>query len=299
MNRRRAVLLFFLLLAPGLLLAGGRRDSEGREEGPFRRAIAVRIPDREAGAARLELRFGGGKLSVSPGSGRLLVEGEAVYNNRLFQPVEHREGRKIVLSAGDGRLELKEFLELWESLRDHLNRWDLRLAPVPLELSMELGACSTSLDLGGLPVHRLRLSQGLADFALDFSSPNPGEMEELIFFGGASRSTLKDLANANTARIECQGGAGVFILDFAGRLRRDLFVKLETGAGEVTLSVPRETTVEVESRTGLTLVDFRGTWDRPSENKYLHRGTRPGPKITVDAVVLAGKLILLADRPGE
>jgi hypothetical protein len=298
MTLRQCVPLVFLLLLPGFLFAGGRKEP-GEREGPFRRTIAVRLPDQASGATKLELRFGGGKLSVGPGSSRLLVEGEAVYNNGLFQPVEHREGRKIVLSAGDGRLELKEFLELWESLRDHLNRWDLRLAPVPLELSMELGACSTSLDLGGLPVRRLRLSQGLADFALDFSSPNPGEMEELIFFGGASRSTLKGLANANAARIECQGGGGVFSLDFSGRLRRDLFVKLETGAGEVTLSVPSQTTVEVESHTGLTLVDFRGTWDRPSEHRYRHEGTRPGPKITVDAAVFAGKLILLADRPGD
>jgi hypothetical protein len=292
--RQRAPLLFLLLL-PGFLSAGGRREPE-EQEGPFRRTIAVSLPDQAAGAAQLELRFGAGQLSVGPGSGRLLVEGEAVYNNQLFRPVQRREGQRIILSAGDGRLELKEFLELWESVRDHLNRWDLRLAPVPLELAMDLGACSTSLDLGGLPIRRLRLSQGLADFALDFSSPNPGEMEELTFFGGASRSTLKGLANANAARIECRGGGGVFALDFSGRLRRDLFVKLEVGAGEVTLSVPRETTVEVESHTGLALVDFRGTWNRPSEHRYRHEGTRPGPKITVDAAILAGKLILLADR---
>ncbi len=299
MSGRQAVLLFFLLLAPGLLFAGGRRDPEDRGQGPFRRTIEVRLPDPASGPAKLELRFGAGQLSVAPGSGRLLVEGEAVYNNKLFQPAEHLEGRKIVLSAGDGRLEPKEFLELWDSVRDHLNRWDLRLAPVPLELSMELGACSTSLELGGLPIRRLRLSQGLADLTLDFARPNPEEMEELVFFGGGSGSTLKDLANANAARIECWGGGGVFTLDFSGRLRRDLFVKLEAGAGEVTLSVPSQTTMEVESRTGLALVDFRGTWKRPSEHLYRHEGTRPGPKIMVEAAVVAGRLVLLADLPGD
>lgn len=298
MSGRQAVLLFFFL-SIAELFAGGRGERELQAGGPFRRAIAVRLTDQAAGPAQLELRFGAGQLSVAPGSNRLLVEGEAVYNNQLFQPVERREGRRIILSAGDGRLELKEFLELWESVRDHLNRWDLRLAPVPLELALDLGACSTSLDLGGLPLRRLRLSQGLADLALDFSSPNPLEMQELIFFGGASRSTLKGLASANASRIECRGGGGVFTLDFSGRLRRDLFVKLEAGAGEVTLSVPDDTTVEVESHTGLALVDFRGTWNHPSEHLYRHEGTRPGPRITVDAAVLAGSLKLWAGAGNE
>jgi hypothetical protein len=296
---RQPALLFCLLLLPGILFAGGRREPESQTDATFRQRIAVALPGPGAGPAELELRFGAGTLSIGPGSGRLLVEGEAVYNNELFQPTQRREAKRVILSAGDGRLELKEFIELWESVRDHLNRWDLRLAAVPMDLVLDLGACSTSLDLGGLPLRRLRISQGLADLALEFGSPNPSEMQELVFFGGASRSTLKGLANANAGRIECRGGAGEFILDFSGRLRRDLFVKLEAGAGRVTLSVPEETSVEVESHTGLAVVDFRGTWNRPSGRQYIHQGTKAGPRITVDAAVLAGSLRLWAGDGNE
>jgi hypothetical protein len=296
---RQPALLFFLALLPAVLFAGGRREPEPLPDGTFRQRIAVARPDSAQGAAELELRFGAGTLSIGPGSGRLLVEGEAVYNNKLFQPTQRQEGQRVILAAGDGRLELKEFIELWESVRDHLNRWDLRLAAVPMELVLDLGACSTSLDLGGLPLRKLRLSQGFSDLALEFGSPNPSEMQELVFFGGATRSTLKGLANANAARIECRGGAGEFILDFSGRLRRDLFVKLEAGAGRVTLSVPEETSVEVESHTGLAVVDFRGTWNRPSDRRYIHQGGKAGPRITVDAAVLAGSLRLWAGAGSE
>jgi hypothetical protein len=299
MIRQPALLFYFIILFPGVLFAGGRKEPEPLPGGTFRQRIAIALPTPAAGPAELELRFGAGTLSIGPGSSRLLAEGEAAYNNDLFQPTQRLEGKRVILSAGDGRLELKEFIELWESVRDHLNRWDLRLGAVPMELALDLGACSTSLDLGGVPLRRLRISQGFSDLALEFGSPNPTEMRELVFFGGATRSTLKGLANANTARIECRGGAGEFILDFSGRLRRDLFVKLEAGAGRVTLSVPEETSVEVESHPGLAVVDFRGTWNKPSEHRYIHQGTKEYPRITVDAAVLAGNLRLWAGVGGE
>jgi hypothetical protein len=219
-----------------------------------------------------------------------------LYNNEMFTPSVRTEGRKVTLSAGDGHLELKEFIDLWGTVKDHLNRWELQLAPVPMELELDLGASSTRLELGGVPVRRLRLSQGAADLTLDFDRPNPVEMAVLTFNGGASRCTLRSLANANSSRVEVYGGGGVFYLDFSGRLRRDLAVKIEAGAGEVTLVFPEEADVEVEAHTGLAVVDFRGTWNRPSERLYRHIGAHPdrGPRITVDAAVLAGRLRLLA-----
>jgi hypothetical protein len=90
--------------------------------------------------------------------------------------------------------------------------------------------------------------------------------------------------------------AAGFLSGFFGKLRRDLSVKVEAGAGEVTLVFPEETEVEVTTHTGLAVVDFRGTWNRPAEHLYRHLGARAdrGPRITVDAAVLAGKLRLLA-----
>jgi hypothetical protein len=257
----------------------------------------VDLPDTTEGPAQLVVRFGAGRLDIGPGTRRALVSGEALYNNDLFAPTVRSEGGKTVLSAGDGHLELREFIDSWSKVKDHLNRWELQLAPVPTELELELGASSASLDLGGLPLRRLRLSQGAADLTLDFERPNPVEMAALSYSGGASRGTLRGLANANTSRVEVSGGGGVFYLDFSGKLRRDLSVKVEVGAGEVTLAFPVEADVEVTTHTGLAVVDFRGTWNRPSEHLYRHVGARPdrGPRIIVDAAVLAGKLRLLAE----
>jgi hypothetical protein len=300
MSRQRLILML-LALVPAMLFAGGRRERELRAADVFRRPLNVALPDTAGGPAVLTLRFGAGKLAVTPGARRSLASGElatgeAVFNNELFQPTIRREGRHVTLSAGDGRLELKEFIELWGKVADHQNRWELTIAPVPLELELDLGASSTSLQLGGLPLHRLRIAQGAADLTLSIDRPNPVEMSLLSYSGGASGCTLKSLANANASRLEVFGGGGVFHLDFSGRLRRDLSVKLEAGAGEVTLAVPEETTIEVEAHTGLAVVDFRGTWNKPSERLYRHEGSSPGqgPRIIVDAAVLAGRLRLWA-----
>jgi hypothetical protein len=291
-----AGLLAFGLAAPVPLAASGRQEPELRAVDVERQTISVDLPDTSGGPAQLVVRFGAGRLDIVPGTRRALVTGEALYNNELFTPTVRTEAGKTVLSAGDGHLELREFIDSWAKIKDHLNRWELELAPVPTELELELGASSTSLDLGGLPLRRLKMSQGAADLTLDFERPNPVEMASLTYNGGASRGTLRGLANANTSRVEVNGGGGVFYLDFSGRLRRDLFVKVEAGAGEVTLSFPAEADVEVTTHTGLAVVDFRGTWNRPSERLYRHPGQRAdrGPRFTVDAAVLAGKLLLLA-----
>jgi len=296
MVNARGFLLAFLLLSPGLLAASGGQEPELRPVDVVRRPIAVDLPDTSDGPAQLVVHFGAGRLDIGPGTRRALVTGEALYNNGLFAPTVRVEGRRVTLSAGDGRLELREFIDSWSKVKDHLNRWELELGPVPTELELELGASSAGLELGAVPIRRLRMSQGAADLTLDFDRPNPVEMASLTYTGGASRCTLRSLANANTSRVEVSGGGGVFHLDFSGKLRRDLFVKVEAGAGEVTLVFPEEADVEVTTHTGLALVDFRGTWNRPAERLYRHLGARAdrGPRITVDAAVLAGKLRLLA-----
>ena len=296
MAKIRFLLAAALLLPTCLLFAGGKKDPEPLPVDVERKPILVELPDTSGGPAQLSVRFGAGQLDIEPGTRRALVTGEALYNNELFTPTVRIEGRKHILSAGDGHLELREFLDSWGKIKDHLNRWELALAPVPTELELELGAASASLNLGGLPLRRLRLSQGAADLTLDFERPNPVEMTVLSYNGGASRGTLRNLANANTSRVEVAGGGGVFYLDFSGKLRRDLVVKVEAGAGEVTLAFPEATDVEVSTHTGLAVVDFRGTWNRPADRLYRHAGAHPdrGPRITVDAAVLAGKLRLLA-----
>jgi hypothetical protein len=289
-------LLLAGLAAPALLGAAGGREPEVRPVDVQRQPIAVEAPDTGGGPAQLSVRFGAGRLDIEGGTRRTLISGEAWYNNELFAPTVRSEGRRVTLSAGDGHLELREFIDSWSRVKDHLNRWELELGAVPTELELELGASSAGLELGGLPLRRLRMSQGAADLDLDFSRPNPVEMAALSYAGGASRCSLRNLANANTSRIEVAGGGGVFHLDFSGKLRRDLAVKVETGAGEMTLAFPEEADVEVTTHTGLALVDFRGTWSRPAEHLYRHHGARAdrGPRITVDAAVLAGKLRLLA-----
>lgn len=288
------LLLALLLACPVLLFAGGKQEPEIRPVNVVRQAIDVPLPAASERPAELEVRFGAGQLSVVPGSKRALVSGQASYNNELFTPTVRHEGRRAILSAGDGRLEMAEFLDSWKKVRDHLNRWELELAPVPLELELDLGASSSTLELGGLPLTRLRVSQGAADLALSFDKPNPQVMGLLALHSGASRCTLRDLANANAERVELNGGAGKFVLDFGGRLRRDLFVEVEAGAGEVTLSVPEGTAIEVTTHTGLASVDIRGTWNRSETGVYRHASAKAGPKITVDASIVAGKLRLLA-----
>ena len=170
---KKYLLSVLLSLSAGLLTAGGSREPELKPVDVFRQPILVDLPDTSSGPAQLAVRFGAGQLDIGLGTRRALASGEALYNNELFTPTTRTEGQKIILSAGDGRLELREFIDSWSKVKDHLNRWELQLAPVPMELELDLGASSTRLELGGVPVRRLRLSQGRGRPTSPWTSTGP------------------------------------------------------------------------------------------------------------------------------
>jgi hypothetical protein len=232
----------------------------------------------------VEIHLGGGTLDLAGGASGL-AEGSIRFNVEEWRPTVDRTDTSLRIEQGDPAAGLTLGNEV-------INEWSLHLGDVPMALTIQAGAYSGSMDLSGIPLRRLNVSDGASDVRLSFTSPNPEEMQSLSYQTGASTVSLTGLGYANFSDMTFSGGAGTYTLDFSGGLRRDANVTLESGVSSVRLEIPAGTTAEVVVGGALNNVDTIGDWAQSGET-YRLEGTGPTLRIFVDMGV--GTLSLVAE----
>ena len=244
--------------------------------------IFIDLPD--SGTVQdVRLSFGAGELNVAPGAEKGLIEGTATYNVPDLKP-EINTGNTVEIRTGD--LELNGIPRLSGNLK---NEWDLKLNDHPMNLRINAGAYQGRIELGGLSLESLRVSDGAADVKLNFNEPNLVSMDELRYETGASQVELSGLANANFQNMTFRGGAGDYTLDFSGELQQAADVNVDAGVSSLTIIVPEGTNVSVFVSGGLTDVNRSGAWDKHND-EYTMSGS--GPSLRIDVRMGAGSLNL-------
>ncbi|MFT3891962.1 MAG: toast rack family protein [Anaerolineales bacterium] len=230
---------------------------------------------------RLTLSFGAGRLKLSPGAGDQLVDGTAVYNFEQLKPEIVKDGNSVEIKHDN-------FNSLVNP-KDIINEWDLKLGKSPIDLTINAGAYSGTYELGGLSITNLTVKDGAANVDLSFSKPNPIEMSVLRYETGASDVKLAGLANANFSTLMFNGGAGNYTLDFSGTLTRDGVVKIEAGAGDVHLIIPKGVNAKVTMEGALASVNHSSGW---TENGGEYTQNGKGPELTIIVKMAAGSLAI-------
>ncbi|MGW8224175.1 MAG: toast rack family protein [Anaerolineales bacterium] len=225
---------------------------------------------------KVRLEFGAGELKINPGSGEALVSGTATYNVEEFEPQVTETQSMVKIS------QQVENVNLIPAFGNEVeNRWDLELGSKPMDLDISAGGYQGDYELGGIPLHELRVAEGAAKTDLSFSKPNPVEMDILRYDTGASQATLSGLANANFREMDFRSGAGEYRLDFSGQLQQDADVRIKSGLSSIVIIVPEGTAATVQFEGGLANVDRSGDW-RLSGDVYSLAGDGPELRITVE-----------------
>lgn len=231
----------------------------------------------------LEIGMGIGTLDIQPGAENALVEGEVTYNVEELKP-------EVTVDDDDVRVVQGKLEGIVPELDQKIvNEWKLRLGSTPMALTLNVGAAAAGVELGGLALTKLTVSQGASGFDLSFSEPNQTEMDTLRLTAGASAMTLSGLANANAERITFKGGAGTYTLRFDGDLQRDTEVSIDAGLGSVTIIVPEGVAAEVAFEGAMTDVDAVHEWAMTDDGYAL---TGEEFKITFKVVMGVGSLEL-------
>jgi hypothetical protein len=246
--------------------------------------ITAPLPAASAQPAVVNVAFGAGTLKLHSGAAASsLVSGTATYNISDFKPTVTVDAASVRIEQGNWHL------SGIPDLSKVKNEWDLSLANLPLDLTIDGGAYHAEYDFGGLALTDLTISDGAADVTAKFSSPNLAQMSLLSYSTGASNVSLTGLGNANFASLEFDSGAGNYTLDFSGKLKRNGSVHIGTGVSNLTLVIPVAVPVQITVKGAASNVSSGSGWTR-NGNVYTQVGT--GPELTFVIEIGAGNITL-------
>lgn len=245
--------------------------------------ISQAIPnDRESSS--LEIAMGAGSLSITGGSSEW-ISGEVRYNVAIWNPEITTRANGVKISQ-----ETKNQISVPDN--KVINKWNFQLGNHPTDLEINAGAYQGDLDLSGIPLTKVRISDGASQGKIRFDSLNPVEMDSFRYTTGASQVDIYGLSNANARNLIFEAGPGSYTLDFSGDLQRDTDVEINYGLGDVKIIIPKGTPAYVTVDGGLNNVGLRGTWN-VSGNEYSLEGD--GPQLLIRIKMGLGNLQLITN----
>jgi len=211
--------------------------------------IHKEIPWKGEKLVEVEIDFGAGELTLSAGSGDLLLDADIETPEDEPRPEIHYR-----VQDGVGKLRLKT--EKREHHHWHWpgrNTWDLRFGDkVPLTFEINVGANKGRLDFTDLRVRNLEINAGASSTEIIFRKPNPEVLERIEINAGAARVRAKGLGNANFKRLTFEGGVGIYTLDFRGKLNRKASVDVSMGLAQLTMLIPEDVGAEIKKEAPLS-----------------------------------------------
>jgi len=198
----------------------------------------------DAGSVSIKMVLGAGDLVVTGGAEKLL-EADFTYNVAKLKPeVEFTDGTLVVQHP-----DVRGYRTL-QDIKDFRNEWDLRLNnDVPVNLSLEMGAGTSDLQLAGLSLTGLDVTLGAGKSTVDLTG-NWARDLDVTFDTGAANITVwlpKDVGVrvevvAGVGRIEASGlkRDGYFYTNEAyGTSEVTLHINIMTGIGQINLEVEK------------------------------------------------------------
>lgn len=231
--------LINVVLLAALLL--GSCSSDDVKVGELRtESKSVELGD--ARSVSVKIKMGANDLVVTGGAEKLL-EADFTYNVAKLKPeVEFTDGTLIVQHP-----DVRGYRTL-QDIKEFRNEWDLRLNnDVPINLSLEMGAGTTDLQLADLSLTGLDVMLGAGECTLDLSGDRARDLRASIQTG-ASRVTLRLPKNVGV-RVELVSGASVvttsglkqdgnaYVNDAYGVSSATLQIVMEAGIGQIFLEV--------------------------------------------------------------
>jgi hypothetical protein len=291
MNNRKHIFAAALILVMVATACGVKIKSPvtSIKTGPTQTVdIQVPMPAQPVTSVELNLEFVAGELKLTPGAapgaGGYLASGAATFNAVDFVPKVETAGASCTVRQGDLKIEgIPKFQD------DFKNQWDLQLANTPMSLNIKAGAYTGNVELGGLSLEKLAISEVGSDVNFTFSAPNQVEMSSFTYGTGGSTIVLKGLANANFEQMTFNSGAGNYTLSFDGDLQRDAGVTIESGVSTVNIIVPKGVNARVSFDGGLSSVNANGGWE---QNGDIYTLSGSGPTITISVKMGVGTLNL-------
>ena len=201
----------------------------------------------------VEVNYGIGDLTVQIGAAGLLYRARMRFDDRFATPTAEYE---------DGRLEFG--IEMVEDADteglSEMPSMDLELpSSVPMDLRLLFLGGTADVDLTGMRIRMLELTNGASESEVRVSRVNPEPMTSAKINVGVADFTVTGLGNLNARDVEVVAGLGVVNLGIDGEWPRGSRLSIGMGLGSMRIHIPGSLGVRVRHKRGfLASLDIDG-----------------------------------------
>lgn len=192
-----------------------------------------------------------GSLKLKAGDPSKLFSVNALYDSDAMDPdLVFKRGKataKLVFSTNSSGINMSNR----KSDENGDFQSTMQLSPsVGHDLQISIGAGESDIDLSGLTVTSLDLSNGAGSCKLTSTTPNPETIRHITIQSGVGEVEAKGLSNLNFRKLTVNNGIGQITLDFSGKAEGHKAVTIETGVGEIKVLIPAGVGVMVRDDSG-------------------------------------------------
>ena len=209
----------------------------------------------DTSALSVRISYGAGKLDIRPAQSATLYAMTLRYDADRTEPLARFDSAARTLDLG-----IRETRGMhWSKTHENGGSLHAELsARVPMELALEVGAVEGELQLGGLRLTDFSFKGGAADLAVRFDQPNPARMRRMTLDVGAADVKILRAGNAAPDMIRANVGVGSLTLDLGGEWTREIDVDANVAMGSLTVRVPPDAGVRVNTSTFLVSFEKAG-----------------------------------------
>ncbi len=219
------------------------------------RSVDVSRQLQDSTAVAVKVQYGAGRLTLRGAEAPFLYRMELRYDEERGKSVSTWDAANRTLTVGVDGANMR-----WSGYKkSEGGTMSLALSrTVPMDLSLDLGATESTLDLSGLRLKTLVIRSGASETKVRFDAASNTPMDRIEVDAGAAAFHATGLANSGVAKLIVTGGVGFVDLDFGGVWKRDIELVLTLAVGGGELTVPSDVGVRLSGQKTLGSYDLEG-----------------------------------------
>lgn len=109
----------------------------------------------------------------------------------------------------------------------------------PIDLELNIGASRCKIDIGDINLRSIDINNGASNIDINFEKARKLSLDYLNITSGASKIKANYLLNCGADSINIAGGVNKLFLDFTGKLKKNMYVKIVSGVGLTNIGIDK------------------------------------------------------------
>jgi hypothetical protein len=249
---------------------------------------------------KVTLSAGFGNVAIAKGESATILDAgvetsrEQGVSDLIDYSVRDRIGYVSINTHTDAKLNSHKRSVNFEGFNSEA--WNINLTDaVPISFDISLGLGKGEFDFSGMKVKDLKISAGASSVWMTFERPNKSTIEDLTIESGLSKFNAEGLCNSNFNHMKFEGGVGSYVLDFGGKLTKEVDVDIDVGLGSLTVRIPEDVGARIiYEKSWIAHIDLARDFTELQENNYYSSNYRTAAgkmNIKIDAGLGSVKIV--------